>query len=346
MLAPSIIPYLQKVQDSAGVDLHLLINYSQNIMSFMRGNVHKNIKKQLNKPLGLENLEGYQEIINDICRKAVAALHNSAGALDLVRHIEEPLFIGVTQRIFGFVPECSESFLKDVDIGVKIAEPMQSVKTLLRIQDVFHRMIVEISELLKAPRQPSLIDDIHNALGGNHDQNSIEQIAATIAILIIASRTTSETLAHIIIANSRLPDSSCAQFSDPKWVSENFQSLVRFCASTEYLTRVASSDIEVEDISLCKNRSVYVHIPSVNRDSEYYTNCQYAKLDKYPPERHLGFGAGVHRCPGQYVAKQLITTFLPMLYSEFSTIKVDSNKIIYKPTVLAKRVASAPLYLS
>jgi cytochrome P450 len=346
MIVPSIVFYLEQIQINAKVDLQPLIDYSQLLLTFMSGDIHKHIKKQLIKPLGNENLFYYQTIIENVCHTAVAGLDHKHRTIDLVRDVEEPLFVGITQGVFGYKPTCVESFLKDVDVGVKIAEPVQSVKKLLKIQSVLVGMITEITEQLKAPLKQNLISDIRHALRSGAEPHSLEQIAATIVILIIASRTTSELISHIIIKNSNLNGVTRAYYSDKQWVSDHFESLVRFCASTEYLTRVASCDMAIEDMSLSKNDSVYIHIPSVNRDATFYRNNKYEQIDGSSPERHMAFGAGVHRCPGQFLARQLVVTYIPELYSRFPDITVDPNSVTYKSSVLAKRVASAPVLLS
>lgn len=345
MVAPSLVNFLKQIQIRANVDLEPLIKYTQQILSFMQGGIHKQIKKQLLNPLGLENLDQYQRCIDEVCDKAIADLAQKQDAVDLVRDIEEPLFVGIVQHVFGYIPDSIESFLKDVDVSVKIAEPVQSVKTLLHIQTVFTNMLIAITEQLKTPHKSGLIYDIHNTLSDEAKAYNLEQIAATIAILMIASRTTSETISHIIIKNGTLASPSRAKFSNQKWVAEHFQTLVRFCASTEYLTRVASADVAFDNIQLKQNDSVFIHVPSVNLDKTHFSNCEYTHLDTFPPERHLAFGAGVHRCPGQDLARQLIVTFIPRLYRRFPEVRVAPVSVTFKSSLLAKRVASAEVLL-
>lgn len=345
MLAPSLTTYLTQVQHCANVNLAPLITYTQQMLSFMQGSMHKEIKKQLLAPLGAENLSRYEKPTSDVGNNVLLALSQKKDDIDLVIDIEEPLFLGIVQQVFGFVSGNLETFLRDVDISLKVAEPVQSVKTLLKIQDALTRIIGDITVQINQPGKPGLLYDIHNTLRSGLQPHSIEQIAATIAILLIASRTTSETVSHIIIKNSELSVGMREKFSNPEWVGAHFQSLVRFCASTEFLTRVASTDLEIDDVALHADEAVFIHVPSTNRDHRHYRSCEYAQLDEGAPERHLAFGAGVHRCPGQYLAQQLIVSFIPELYNQFPAISIEPDSVKFKSSLLARRVSLARVVL-
>ncbi|WP_296049326.1 cytochrome P450 [uncultured Alteromonas sp.] len=296
-------------------------------------------------PLGSENLSKYEKVTGNVGNKVLVALSEKKADIDLVTDIEEPLFLGIVQQVFGFVPGNLATFLRDVDISLKVAEPVQSVKTLLKIQDALTRIIGDITAQLNLPNKPGLLYDIYNTLRSGTQPHSTEQIAATIAILLIASRTTSETISHIVIKNSELSVSIRKKFSNPEWVSTHFQSFVRFCASTEFLTRVASAEIKVDDVTLKADEAVFIHVPSTNRDQRHHRSCEYAQLDEGAPERHLAFGAGVHRCPGQYLAQQLIVSFIPKLYAQFPAIFIEPGSVKFKSSLLARRVSSARVVL-
>lgn len=345
MLAPSLTTYLTRVQRSTNVNLAPLIAYTQQMLSFMQGSLHKEIKKQLIAPLGTENLSKYEKLTGDLGNKVLVALSQKRDDIDLVTDIEEPLFLGVVQEVFGFVPGNSATFLRDVDVSLKVAEPVQSIKTLLKIQDALTEIINDITVQLNLPNKPGLLFDIHKSLCSGPQPHSLEQIAATIAILLIASRTTSETISHIIIKNSELSFVAREKFSNQVWVSTHFQTLVRYCASTEFLTRVASADLKIDDVALHADEAVFIHVPSTNRDQRHHRSCEYAQLDEGEPERHLAFGAGVHRCPGQYLAQQLIVSFIPELYTQFPAVSIEPGSVKFKSSLLARRVSSARVVL-
>ncbi|MDP5190912.1 hypothetical protein, partial [Rheinheimera baltica] len=112
MLAPSPVDYLEKIQNSANVDLKLLIAYSQQMLFFMQGSIHQDIKERLREPLGPENVSRYQLIIDDVCEEVLFTLAQKSGVVDIVCDIEEPLFVGLVQRVFGYAPVCVRSFLR------------------------------------------------------------------------------------------------------------------------------------------------------------------------------------------------------------------------------------------
>ncbi len=348
MFPPSIKVYLMKLQQQADVDFSKLINIVDNFLSFMSGEKHKEIKVALAKPMGKTNLLSYKETIQKIGQGLVGPLQQQcADTINLVKDIEIPLFLNIIKEVFGFQPENDEALLKDINIAVHIIEPMQSIKVLLQIQSAFERLISQISKQIASPKSTGLMKDIHSALSNtNINDDSVEKIAIVITNLLVASRTTTETLSNIIIANKNLTAKEREKFSDVVWVKDNLSDLVRLCASAVYLTRTASEDVCFDEIKFQKNDNLLIHVPSTNRDDSYYQNCDYSKLDKSPKQRSIAFGGGIHRCPGEQLALMTLAEILPVLYQNFPNIEVDIKKAEYMPTRLAIRLMSAPAVLN
>ncbi|NLU96901.1 hypothetical protein B6N13_02155 [Marinomonas sp. UCMA 3892] len=348
MFPPSIREHLLKLQKQANVDFSKLINIVDGFMSFMSGEEHKEIKVALAQPMGKKNLLSYEETIQKTGAVLVGKLQQQReGNINLVNDIETPLFLTIVKEIFGFQPENDEALLKDINIAVYIIEPMQSIKMLLQIESAFERIIGQISKQIVLPGSTGLIKDIHSALLNTRiSDNSIEKIAIVITNLLIASRTTTETLSNIIIANKDLSAKECEKFADVDWVKDNLSGLVRLCGSAVYLTRTASEDVCFDEIKLQKNDNLLIHLPSANRDGSYYQNCDYSHLDQSPKQRSIAFGGGIHRCPGEQLALMTLTVVLPILYQNFPNIEVDINKVEYMTTRLAIRLISAPATLN
>lgn len=367
MLPPTLKPFLLRLQQEADVDFSRLIQLSDHILTFMSGESHQRIKNSLAKSLGKKNLQLYENKINQAGNFLVKSLQGASESIDLIKNIEGPLFLYLVKEIFGYQPKSDEALIKGIDIAVRFTEPMQSVRTLIEVQAVFDQLTTEISAQIDTPDGCGLIHDISQGLGivyvdsdevdnGDVDNDSVdshsrEQVATMIATLIVATRTTSETLSNILIENSRLSRAQRERFSDECWVKNNIDDLIRFCASNTFLTRTAAQDLSVNEYQIAKNDDVLIHIPSSNRDSGYYDICDYEKLIDYAnlndqaAKRHLSFGAGIHRCPGAELAIMTLSYVLPCLYQQFPDLQVDTTKLIYKPTKMTVRLRSAPVAL-
>jgi cytochrome P450 len=346
MLPPTLKPFLLRLQRETDVDFARLIQLSDHILTFMSGESHQKIKNSLAKSLGKNNLQSYERKIYQAGNFLVKSLQRVSGSINLTKDIEDPLFLYIVKEIFGYQPKSDEALIKGIDIAVRFTEPMQSVRTLIEVQSVFDQLTTEISAQINTTDACGLIHDISQGLDSdNVDSHSKEQVATMIATLIVATRTTSETLSNILIENSRLNRAERKRFSDEHWVKNNIDDLIRFCASNAYLTRTAAQDLNVDEHQIAKNDDVLIHIPSSNRDSSYYDNCDYAKLSDQLAKRHLSFGAGIHRCPGALLATMILSHVLPSLYQQFPDLRVDTNKLTYKATKMTTRLRSAPVTL-
>lgn len=383
LFPPSIKPYLLQLQAQSGADFSRFITIADNLLTFMQGREHQSVKKVLSEVLSVTELVQFDADIRGVVEQVIGSLtprlncNNSTNkseltpAVDIVKDIENPLFIGIVERVFGLQVDDHETLVCDTNNALRIAEPMQSVKKLLAIQDIFVRLIAQIETQIKTQigaqfyaaktceasvkkasttlsgtgASKGLIDRISERLSASSLLQTSASIATVIATLIVASRTTSETLSNIIVNNSLLNAAQREHFQCESWVREHIQSMVRFCASTEYLTRTAAADITIEQCAFKANDSAFVHIPSVNRDTSYYENCEYARLAEFAPKRHLSFGAGVHRCPGEHLALMTLVIAIPALYSAFPQLIVETSRIVYQPSKMVKRIASAPVEL-
>lgn len=348
MFPPSIKEYLLKLQQQADVDFSNLINIIDGFMIFMSGEEHKEIKIALAKPMGKKNLFLYEEKIKKIGIDLIDKLLNQrSGTIDLVNNIENPLFLIFIKDIFGFKSENDQALLEDINTVLYIIEPVQSIKALLKIQSAFERIISQVSKQIISSNSTGIIKDVRLEFSNaNMNKKTVKRMAIIITNLLIASRTTIETLSNIIIANRNLHFKERKKFSDADWVKDNLADLIRLCASAVYLTRTASEDVYFNETKIQKNDNVLIHVPLCNRDNVYYKNCDYSHLDEYPKQRSIAFGGGIHRCPGEQLALMTLASIVPILYQNFPNIEVDMDKVEYMPTRLAVRLVSAPAYLN
>jgi len=127
------------------------------------------------------------------------------------------------------------------------------------------------------------------------------------------------------------------------WLIENVDHLVRFCASTRYLTRVASVDISFGNVILKKGEQVLIDVLKANRDKNFYKDdISFSKnpTGKHP---HITFGRGSHICSGLHFAKLVIIQVIPEFFSKIEGFETQENKIIYYSSTFAKRIKSCPI---
>ena len=89
---------------------------------------------------------------------------------------------------------------------------------------------------------------------------------------------------------------------EPDIMPRAVEELIRFGGSIHGIPRTVAKEVELNGHTFCPGESVLVNYASANRDAVEFPDPDRCILDRQA-NRHLGFGAGVHRCLGSNLAR-------------------------------------------
>ncbi len=99
------------------------------------------------------------------------------------------------------------------------------------------------------------------------------------------------------------PDERDRLIREPDIMPYAIEEFIRFAGSIHGIPRTVTSDVEVDGQAFRPpGESVQVNYASANRDATEFPQPGRCMLDRRQ-NRHLGFGAGVHRCLGSNLAR-------------------------------------------
>ena len=104
---------------------------------------------------------------------------------------------------------------------------------------------------------------------------------------------------HYLATNAAERDRLIRQ---PELIPRAVEEFIRYAGSIHGIPRTVSKDVELSGRAFCPGESVIVNYASANRDADVFPDADRCVLDR-TENRHLGFGAGVHRCLGSNLAR-------------------------------------------
>jgi cytochrome P450 len=89
---------------------------------------------------------------------------------------------------------------------------------------------------------------------------------------------------------------------EPEILPRAVEEFIRFAGSIHGIPRTVAAGVELSGHRFCPGESVLVNYAAANRDPQEFLEPDRCILDRHA-NRHLGFGAGVHRCLGSNLAR-------------------------------------------
>lgn len=89
---------------------------------------------------------------------------------------------------------------------------------------------------------------------------------------------------------------------EPRLLARAVEEFIRFAGSIHGIPRTVAKEVEVSGCTFTPGESVIVNYAAANRDEQQFPAADQCILDRRE-NRHLGFGAGVHRCLGSNLAR-------------------------------------------
>ena len=246
------------------------------------------------------------------------------GPIDYMEDVAARLATSIIGAICG-IPEGDWDFIRrqtieasrDYGKGAFFKEPHPEIEA--RLQQVHAELgpfVVEHIQRLRKDKTPSILTQVADQID---DDRAV--IGLCILILGAGNDTTSNLMANGLWELMRKPDQLQWLRENPGSVDQAVEEMVRCRGSLRRSERVASRDIEFDGIKIQRGDLVMLWNASASRDPAVVPD----RPDEFDitrkPVRHLGFGAGIHMCIGNVLARLENRTLLRALLARTSTIE-------------------------
>jgi len=168
-------------------------------------------------------------------------------------------------------------------------------------------------------------DDVATVIATSEiDGRPIEDFEAYSYYIALASAghdTTSATIAGGLLALIENPDAMARLRREPDLLADAAEEMVRWVSPVKHFFRTAAVYYEIRGKTIRAGDSLLISYPSGNRDEEAFDR-PYEFIPDRSPNRHLGYGFGIHACIGRHLAKAEIIAFFRELLSRIDRIEL------------------------
>jgi cytochrome P450 len=276
---------------------------------------HRRLRALVNKgftPRAVDALEAELEARMTGLLDAVAG----ADQFDFVVAVARELPLQTICSVLG-VPQADRAQLCDwIDQGVATAsESIIAHEFLSKIRDYGLELI---AEKRKRPERDILSTIVHARFEEDGSQLSDRELIAFFNLLFPAgAETTRSAIGGAMQAFIDAPAEFARLKSDPSLMRSAVEEVVRWTTPSVYKRRTATRATEILGQPVAAGDKVTFWEMSANRDERAFDDPFRFDVGRWP-NKHLGFGAGVHFCLGASLARMEIKVALRHLCARYS----------------------------
>ncbi len=256
---------------------------------------------------------GLRPAIESAVGELLDAMEAKGPPAELVRDFARPL---PARLIFDFlgVPEDIRAPLQDnLDVMMKLQLTLDELIESVRIVGEL------LDELVVGDRATGVL----RKLAARGELDATERRNVAWALLGGGTDTTSNMIGLGTLALLENPDQRDLLLADPELVDNAVEELLRYLTISQFgASRCALEDVTVGGRRVREGETVVVALPAANRDAGAFPDSD--RLDLTRNVRgHVAFGHGVHKCIGQYLARETLRVAYPALLGRFPGLRLD-----------------------
>jgi cytochrome P450 len=267
-----------------------------------------------------------------ICAAALLDEVIEKGKMDLVGDLTSPLPALVTMDVLGlplnewhryadpfhkmsYTPKTDPDFAKNVEFIAYFKQ----------------RVDEEVAKRREVPRDDLLTLLATGTIDGQPlDREHIRDLAEN--VLAGGIDTTTALTSNALVYLSRHKDQRQRLIDDPALLPLAREEFLRFFTPIQALARNVKDDGEVKGWHMKKGERVLLAYASANRDEEVFPDADQVKIDRFP-NRHIAFGAGMHRCLGSFLARMMFEVMMEEVLTRIPDYRIVEEDSVPYPTI-------------
>jgi cytochrome P450 len=239
----------------------------------------------------------YEPYTRDLCNRLIDGFIDD-GRADAAGDYARQIPVRVIALLLGVPEDMSDTFTGWVQDVLEFAHDEK--RSGAATDALTEYLLAKLEE-----RRVDPSDDLISALlHAEHDGEPVDDliILGMAALTLIAGvDTTWSSIGSAMLHLATHPDDVRRLVDEPDLMPLAIEELLR-AYSPVTMARIANDDVEVAGCPIKAGDKVLMNFPAANRDPEVFEHPDQVILDR-AQNRHVAFGAGIHRCAGSNLAR-------------------------------------------
>lgn len=245
------------------------------------------------------------------------------GEFDIVTDYANPVTALVTLTILG-IPFESENWERWALPFHKLAYARELPEFPQVLEDLnwIRNQLAEQYDANRASRKEGLFGTICHAEVEGAPLSKQEVVDLGMMLLVGGVGTTTSLFTNTMIYLDEDKVSRERLFNDPSLLPVAREELVRFFTPVHGAARLVKCPVHVGGQQMQAGEQVLLALSSANRDESVFPSADKLVLDRMP-NPHVGFGSGLHRCLGSFLAREMFDAMFNEVVRRIPDYKVN-----------------------
>jgi cytochrome P450 len=276
--------------------------------------------------------ERFRPIINEVATALMDRVIEK-GEMDLVTEFANPVPALVTLKILGIPFEASEwerwaTPFHKLAYGRDLPEFPQVLADLDWIRGQF----AEHVDANRVARKEGLFGTLCHSEVEGALLSKQELVDLGMMILVGGVGTTTALFTNTMIYLDQDHAARERLVSDPSLLPMAREELVRYFTPVHGAARLVKCPVDVGGQHMQTGEQVLLALSSANRDESVFPDADKVVLDRMP-NPHVGFGSGLHRCLGSFLARELFDAMFKEMTTRMPDYRIDVGQAQRYPSV-------------
>ncbi len=271
---------------------------------------------------------------------------------DFVQAFAFPLPVLVVSEILGFPPEDRDRvrhWTHEVALPFFLALGVDAREKWARAEKSAQAFDAYARDLIRDRKQHPRDDLLSTMVQAEHKGdflNEDEVVATAVLLMIAGHETTSNLLANGLLAFLRHPEQMDLLRREPARMGQAVEECLRYDPPVTATVRWAREELELAGKSIAAGQKLLLVLASANRDPEQFEEPDRFDITRgVTPQQHTAFAIGAHYCLGAPLARLEGEVAFAALLRKFNTFTTTTDKLVYKPMVIARALERLPIVI-